>query len=93
MCESAVGLAPRRLRLKRALGRSHLAVLCDDAHSEVERHVYQEEGVGEDVEALPRQPTVAVQEGDLHGDPNQVEECDGHHAHDVVAPAGGGQQC
>lgn len=88
MCESVRGLSSRRLRLKIALGRSHLAVIRDDAHSEIESHVYQEEGVWEDVEALPRQPTVAVQEGNLHGDPNQVQECDGHHAHDVVTPAG-----
>lgn len=89
MCESARGIIVSQIASENsAWGRSHLAVLCDDAHSEVEGHVYQEEGVWEDVEALPRQPAVAVQEGDLHGDPDQVEEGDGHHAHDVVTPAG-----
>ena len=63
-----------------------LAVLRDDAHAEVERHVDEEQRVGEDVEALPAQAVHPVQEGDLHGDADQVEERDGHHAHDVVTP-------
>ena len=64
----------------------YLAVLGYDAHPEVQRHVDEEQRVGEDVEALPAQAVHPVQEGDLHGDANQVQERDGHHAHDVVAP-------
>lgn len=68
---------------------SHLGVLRYDAHPEVQDHVHQKQRVREHVEALPRQPAVAVQEGDLHGNPDQVQEGDGHHDHDVVTPAGG----
>lgn len=67
---------------------SHLAVLGYDTHAEVQGHVDQEQRVRKHVEPLPGQPAVPVQEGDLHWDPDEVEERDGHHAHDVVTPAG-----
>ena len=64
----------------------YLAVLGYDAHAEVQRHVDEEQRVGEHVEAFPAEAVHPVQEGDLHGNADQVEEGDGHHAHDVVAP-------
>ena len=72
---------------------SHLAVLCYDAHSEIQSHIYQEQRVWKHVKSLPSQPAVAVQKRYLHGDPNQVQKCDSHHAHDVVTPTGSQNIC
>lgn len=88
MCSSARRLHSSRLCLNAEYSHSHLAVLGYDAHSEIQSHVDQEECVWKHVKPFPCQAAGSVHEGYLHGNANQVEERDGHHAHDVVTPAG-----
>lgn len=67
----------------------YLTVISNDTRPKVQGDVNQEERVREHVEPLPAHAALAVQESNLHGDPDQVQKGNSHHAHDIITPNGG----
>lgn len=50
----------------------YLTVISNDTRPKVQGDVNQEERIREHIESLPAHAAFAVQESNLHGDPNQV---------------------